>query len=134
MSNISKDNNQFQMGVNTIQQKTNRFWEYYSNFLIRYSWLILILSSVITIGLSICFIFFMQIRQFDQTDFLIQNGPALTNARRIQSIFGNDKDYRVHQQIELYPALDVIIKRKLQSDQNDKNLTNMLTNQIIDEV
>jgi hypothetical protein len=132
MSNISKDNNQYQMDMNT--EKPNRFWEYYSKFLLRFSWLILIISLLLTIGLTICFFCFMQIRQFDQTDFLIQNGPALTNARRIQNIFGNDKDFRVHQQMELYPALDVIIKRKLQTNSNDLNQTNMLNNQIIDEV
>ena len=55
-------------------------------------------------------------------------------SRRIQNIFGNDKDFRVHQQMELYPALDVIIKRKVQRNSYDLNQTNMLNNQIIDEV
>ncbi|CAF3642209.1 unnamed protein product [Rotaria sordida] len=134
MSNISKDNNRFQMSKNSIQEKIDTFWNYYSKFLIRFSWLILILSSLITIGLTICFFNFMQIRPFDETNFFIPNGQALQNIQRIQTIFGNDKNFRVHQQMSLYPAIDIIIKRKLQTNYKNINETNMLTHEIIDEV
>ncbi|CAF1476382.1 unnamed protein product, partial [Rotaria sordida] len=133
MSNISKDNNRFQMSKNSIQEKIDTFWNYYSKFLIRFSWLILILSSLITIGLTICFFNFMQIRPFDETNFFIPNGQALQNIQRIQTIFGNDKNFRVHQQMSLYPAIDIIIKRKLQTNYKNINETNMLTHEIIDE-
>ncbi len=129
MSTITQDNNRFQMGY-----KINQLWDLYSKFLIKFAWLILILSLLLTTGLSICFISLMQIRQFDQTDFLVSNGRALKNIRRIENIFGDDKGFRVHQQMELYPALDVIIKRKLINHHHDLNATNMLNNQIIDEV
>ena len=133
MSNISKDNNQFPSDMNLKQRKTNRFWNFYSKLLIRSTWLILILSSILTIGLTFWFLYFMQIRLFDQTDFFIQNGQALKNVHRIQQTFGNDKYFRVHQQMDLYPALDVIIKRKLQPNENI-NQTNMLNEQVIKEV
>jgi hypothetical protein len=134
MSNISKDNNRFQMGIKSIQQKTNQFWDYYSKFLIRFSWLILFLSLLLTVGLTICFLCFMQIRKFDQTDFIVQNGQALKNIQLIEKVYGSDKGLRVHQQMDLYPALDIIIKRKLSTNHGTINETNMLNNQIIDEV
>jgi len=134
MSNISKDDNRFQMGIKSIQQKTNQFWDYYSKFLIRFSWLILFLSLLLTVGLTICFLCFMQIRKFDQTDFIVQNGQALKNIQRIEKVYGSDKGLRVHQQMDLYPALDIIIKRKLSTNHGTINETNMLNNQIIDEV
>lgn len=134
MSNISKENNRFQMGIKTIEKKTNQFWNWYSKFLIRFSSLILIISLLITIGLSLCFAFLMEIRNFDQTDFLVQNGQALKNIKKIEQAFGNDKNFRVHQQMDLYPALDIIIKRKLLKNHTNINDTNMLNNQIIDEV
>jgi hypothetical protein len=71
----------------------------------------------------------MQVRPFDQNDFLIPNGQAIKNAFRITQLFGNDTELRMHQQLNLYPGLDIIIKRKFNS-----NETNMLTNEIIDEV
>jgi hypothetical protein len=134
MSNISKDNNRFDMSIKSIQQKTNQFWDYYSKFLIRFAWLILIISLLLTVSLTIYFLCFMQIRKFDQTDFLVQNGQALKNIRQIEKVFGSDKGLRVHQQMELYPALDIIIKRKLSTNQGNINETNMLNNDIIDEV
>jgi len=134
MSNISKDNNRFDMSIKSIQEKTNQFWDYYSKFLIRFHWLILILSLLLTVSLTIYFICFMQIRKFDQTDFLVQNGKALKNIQRIEKLFGSDKGLRVHQQMDLYPALDIIIKRKLSTNQENINETNMLNEKIIDEV
>lgn len=71
----------------------------------------------------------MRLSTFDQQDFFLPNGPALENARRIVKLFGNEKYYRVHQQMDLYPALDVIIRRK--SSTND---TNMLNSEVLDEV
>jgi len=133
-NNIIRDNNRVQMGINLIQEKSNQFWDYYSKFLIRFSWIILISSLCVTVGLTICFLCFMQIRQFDQTDFIVRNGRSSRNAELIQKIFGNDKGFRVHQQMDLYPALDVIIKRKLPINHGNINETNMLNNQIIDEV
>ncbi|CAF3528012.1 unnamed protein product [Rotaria sp. Silwood1] len=134
MSNISKDNNRIQMSKNSIQEKINKFWNYYSKFLIRFSWLILILSLCITIGLTICFFYFIQIYQFDETIFFMQNSQAIKNVQRIQTLFGNDKNFRVHQQMSLYPAVDIIIKRKLQTNSEHVNETNMLTNDTINEV
>jgi hypothetical protein len=134
MSNITRDNNRFQLGYKTMERKMNQFWNSYSKFLINFAWLILILSLLLTIGLTICLYYLMQIRQFDQTDFLVSNGQALKNIQRIETIFGNDKGFRVHQQMDLYPALDIIIKRKLFNNHRDFNATNMLNNQIIDEV
>lgn len=122
------------MGIKSIQQKTNQFWDYYSKFLIRFSWLILFLSLLLTVGLTICFLCFMQIRKFDQTDFIVQNGQALKNIQLIEKVYGSDKGLRVHQQMDLYPALDIIIKRKLSTNHGTINETNMLNNQIIDEV
>ena len=126
------------MGINSIEEKSNSIWNrysnIYSNILIRFPWTILIISLFLTIGLTICFLFFMQIRPFDQTDFLLHNGQALKNAQRIKQVFGKDVDLRVHQQMDLYPALDVIIKRKLKINKENISETNMLDNQIIDEV
>ena len=129
MSNITRDNNN-----RSIRQKTNQLWNIYAKFLIRFAWLIFILSILLTVGLTICFLSLMEIHQFDQTDFLVSNGRALKNIRRIKNIFGNDKEYRVHQQMDLYPALDVIIKRKLSTNHGNASERNMLNNQIIDEV
>lgn len=134
MSNISKDNNRFQMGIQSIKKKTNQCWDYYSKFLIHFSWLILLFSLLVTIGLTIYCLYFMEVRKFDQTDFLVQNGPALKNIQEIEKIFGNDKNFRVHQQMDLYPALDIIIKRKIPKNQGTMNETNMLNNEIINEV
>jgi hypothetical protein len=121
------------MGMKTIEEKTNQFWNSYSKFLIRFSWLILIFSLLFTVGLTSYFLCFMQIRHFDQTDFLVQNGQAAKNIQRIEKIFGNDKEFRVHQQMDLYPALDVIIKRKISTNPTI-NETNMLNIPVIDEV
>lgn len=131
---MSKDTKRFQIPYNSIQTKLDRFWTSYSKFTIRFTWLILILSALITIGLSICFLFFVHVRRFDETTFFIQNGRALRNVQRIQKLFGNDKNFRVHQQMNLYPALDIIIRRKLPKDHRNMNETNMLNKEIIDEV
>lgn len=101
----------------------------YSRLLLRFPWLILAVSSILAVGLTICFFLMMQIRPFDQNDFLIPDGPSMTNARYLQQIFGNDTGFRMHQQLTLYPGLDIIIKRKANA-----NETNMLSTEIIDEV
>jgi hypothetical protein len=128
-----KQIDRFQMRVNSIRQQTNSKWKQFSNiyskFLIRFPWSIFAVSSFITIGLTIYFLLFMEIRQFDQNDFIISNGQAMKNARHIKELFGNDKNYRIHQQLNLYSSLDIIIKRKLNTNQ-----TNMLSEKIIDEV
>jgi len=125
--------NRFQMRINSIQQQSNSKWKQFSNiyskFLIHFPWSILSVSSFITIGLTIYFLLFMQIRSFDQNDFLITNGQAMKNAFHIKQIFGNDTELRMHQQLNFYPGLDLIIKRKLNTNQ-----TNMLIKEIIDEV
>ncbi|CAF0971101.1 unnamed protein product [Adineta steineri] len=120
------------MGIISVQEKTNKFWDNYSKFLIRFSWIILILSLIITVGLTICLLCLIQIRPFDQTDFIVRNGRASKNAQLINKVFGSDKDVRTHQQMDLYPALDVIIKRKINHE--NINETNMLNNQIIEEI
>lgn len=121
------------MRVNSIRQLSNSKWkkftDSYSRFLLRFPWLILAVSSLLAVGLTICFFLLIQIRSFDQNDFLISDGPAMTNARYLQEIFGNDTEFRMHQQLNLYPGLDIIIKRK-----TNANKTNMLSMEIIDEV
>jgi len=97
---------------------------------IRFAWLILIVSLILTVSLSISFICLMKIRIFDQTYFLVRNGRAEKNIQQIEHLFGSDKDLRVHQQMDLYPALDIIVRRK----PNTLNDTNMLDTQIINEV
>ncbi len=129
----TKRTNRLQMRINSIRQQSNSRWSQliniYSKFLIRFPWSILAVSSFVTIGLTVCFLLLMQIRSFDQNDFLILNGPALKNAFHLRKIFGNDTELRMHQQLNLYPGLDIIIKRKPNTNQ-----TNMLVNEIIDEV
>jgi hypothetical protein len=111
--------NRFQMRINSVQQQSNSKWKQFSNiyskFLIHFPWSILSVSSFITIGLTIY--------------FLITNGQAMKNAFHIKQIFGNDTELRMHQQLNFYPGLDLIIKRKLNTNQ-----TNMLIKEIIDEV
>jgi hypothetical protein len=128
-----KQTNPFQMRINTIRQQSNSKWKQFSNiyskFLIRFSWSILAVTSFITIGLTIYFLLFMQIRSFDQNDFLVSNSRAMKNAFHIRQIFGNDTELRMHQQLNLYPGLDIIIKRKLNT-----NETNMLSNETLEEV
>lgn len=125
--------NRLEMYVNSLRQKSNLKWKQFSNiysqFLIRFPWKILALSLFLTIGLTIYFLLFMEIRSFDQNDFLLSNSPARKNALKLQQIFGNDMELRIHQQLNLYPALDIIIKRK-----SDTNQTNMLNEDIVDEV
>ena len=122
------------MGTNRIQERSDQFWNGYSKILIRFTVWILSASLVVTVGLTVCFFYFVQIRQFDQTDFIVRNGNAQKNAQRINEIFGNDKDFRAHQQMDLYPALDIIIKRKVSNNSTDMNETNMLNKDIIEEV
>lgn len=131
MSNITRDKVRFPMGYKSLKQKSKQFWISYSKILIRFTWIILIVSILLTIGLTLGFIFGMKIRPFDQTYFLVINGKTSKNIQRIEQLYGHDKDFRVHQQMELYPALDLIIKRKTSSNSND---TNMLNTQVIDEV
>lgn len=125
--------NCFQMRINSLQQQFNSKWKQFSNvyskFLIRFPWSILAVSSFITIGLTIYFLLFMEIRSFDQSDFLLSNSPARKNAFQLKEIFGNDVELRIHQQLNLYPGLDIIIKRKLNTNQ-----TNMLIDEIANEV
>lgn len=134
MSNISKDDNRFQTTDVVMEEKIHSFWDLYSKILIRFSWLICVLSFLITFVLTVVFFCFAKTRAFGETEFFLQDGLALTNAQRIQKIFGNDKNFRVHQQMTLYPALDIIIKRKLQSNNMNINETNMLNETVIDEV
>lgn len=129
----TKRTNYFQMRINSIRQLSNSKWKKFANiyarFLIRCPWSILLVSSLLAIALTICCFLMIQIRPFDQNDFLIPNSPAMTNARYLRQIFGNDTELRMHQQVELYPGLDIIIKRKINA-----NETNMLSTEIIDEV
>lgn len=92
----------------------------------RFTWIILLISCLLTIGLTIGFFFGMTVQPFNQTYFLVKNGKTSKNIQRIEQLYGHDKDFRVHQQMDLYPALDVIIKRK--------DSSNMLNNEVIDEV
>ena len=113
-----------------MRHKRKQLHETYSRFLVRFAWIILISSLMLTMGLTITLVFRMKIRPFDQTNFHVRNGRTWKNIQRIEQLFGNDKEYRVHQQMDLYPALDLIIKRR-SSSSND---TNMLNVQIIDEL
>ncbi|CAF3683305.1 unnamed protein product [Adineta steineri] len=133
-----KQTNRIQMRMDSIRQKTNLQWKQfaniYSRFLIRFSWSILAISSFITIALTVCFLLFMRIRPFDQNDFLMPNGPAMRNAFQLRRIFGNDTELRMHQQLNLNPGLDIIMKRKINTTEKDSNQTNMLSYEIIDEI
>ena len=84
--------------------------------------------------LTVYFFCFMRVRSFDQGDFFLSNSQALRNAQRIRTIFGNDMNQRVHQQVDLYPALDVIIRRKVPAGSDQLNETNMLHHETIHEV
>ncbi|CAF5127755.1 unnamed protein product, partial [Rotaria sp. Silwood1] len=75
----------------------------------------------------------MQIRSFDQNDFIMGKSSTMQNAARLRKIFGNDTELRIHQQLNIYPALDIIIKRKLNTTARNDNLTNMLNEQILEE-
>lgn len=126
---MPKENPRFHAKLNGIQSCIDALWNAYGRFLLRFPWLILLSSALLSIGLSVYFLLFVDVRPFDQVDFFLPNGPAMQNAQRIQKIFGNDKDLRVHQQMDLYPALDVIIRRKPSSPDS-----NMLNIEVIDEV
>ena len=132
MSKMPRDNNRLQAKIIEIQKRIDALWKGYSRFLLRFPWLVLLSSALVCIALTICFFLFVHVRPFDQTDFFLPNGPAMQNAQRLQKIFGNDKDLRVHQQMDLYPALDMIIRRKVSSPEN--NQSNMLDTDVIDEV
>ena len=133
-----KGSNRFTQRLNTIRQRSNSFWKQcsikYSRFLLNYPRIILALSLLITIGLTGYFLTFMRIRSFDQNDFLMSNGESMINARRLRELFGDDTQLRVHQQLNLYPGLDIIIKRKVHTDILHRNQTNMLDDLIIEEV
>ena len=133
-----KENNRFQMRINSMRQKSNSICQQlstgYATFLIHYAWAILAFSSLLAVGLTVYFRLFMHIRSFDQDDFRLPNGPSMQNARRLREIFGNDSELRVHQQLNLYSGLDIIMKRKGNPDEIDTNQTNMLNDDIIQEV
>lgn len=133
-----KRENRFRIRINSIRQRSNSKWKQFSNFyaklLIRFSWSILSLALLLSVGLTVCFFMFMNIRTFDQNDFIMTNGRAMKNAFHIQDIFGNDTDLRMHQQLHLYPGLDIIIKRNLNNTPGTDNDTNMLDNEILQEV
>ncbi|CAF0960618.1 unnamed protein product [Adineta ricciae] len=133
-----KRTNRIRMRMNSLQQRSNGRWKQFANvyakFLLRFPWSILLVSSLITIGLASCCLFFMEIRPFDQTDFLMPHGLAITNALLIRRIFGSDTELRMHQQLNLYPGLDIIMKRRLNTVEGHPNQTNMLRNEILDEV
>lgn len=122
MSNITRDHVRFPI----LRQKSKQFCISYSKILMRFTWIILLISCLLTIGLTIGFFFGMTVQPFNQTYFLVKNGKTSKNIQRIEQLYGHDKDFRVHQQMDLYPALDVIIKRK--------DSSNMLNNEVIDEV
>jgi hypothetical protein len=132
---MNKQSNSLKMKMNGIQTRIDRFGNYFVEILQRCPWLILLTSVVLASGLTVYFVYFLQLRPFDQTDFFIFNGPAMKNAQRLRKIFGNDKYQRVHQQMDLYPALDVIIRRKSSSTSTgNDNDTTMLDMNVINEV
>ena len=118
-----------------LRGKVNAIWKRcsvkYAKFLLRSPWILLAVSSLLTLALTGAFLAFMRVRSFDQTDFLMNDGESLRNARRLRAIFGDDSVLRAHQQLNLYPTLDLIFKRKSGAAGNQ---TNMLDEQILDEV
>ncbi|CAF4365486.1 unnamed protein product, partial [Rotaria sp. Silwood2] len=132
-----KPANRFKTCMNSIRHLSNSKWKQFSNiyskFLIRFSWSIFSLSLLITIGLTVCFFLLMQIRSFDQNDFTLRRSLTMKNAARLRKFFGNDTELRIHQQLNIYPGLDIIVKRKLVTNARSDNLTNMLNEQIMDE-
>ncbi|CAF2625342.1 unnamed protein product [Rotaria sp. Silwood2] len=133
-----KPANRFKTCMNSIRHLSNSKWKQFSNiyskFLIRFSWSIFSLSLLITIGLTVCFFLLMQIRSFDQNDFTLRRSLTMKNAARLRKFFGNDTELRIHQQLNIYPGLDIIVKRKLVTNARSDNLTNMLNEQIMDEM
>ena len=119
--------------MSSDRTRIDRVWNGYWNILLRCPFCFLLISSAISITLM-GFLFDMHVRPFDQIDFFIPTGSAMKNAERIRKIFGNDMDQRVHQQINLYPALDVIIRRKIFNENHSDDDKNMLNEIIVDEV
>lgn len=138
MDSPVKQNNRVQLRIRAIRNCSNLIWKRYANIysklLIRFPWIILTLGLLVTIGLSICCFVLAEIQSFDQNSFVLSKGVTMKNARRIKEIFGNDTESRMHQQLNLYPGLDIIIKRKVDSNETNFNATNMLDEQVIEEV
>lgn len=123
-----KGKNQLEKRFNTIRQRSNSFWKQTSNVYSRFLWnyfqLILPICFILTIGLTSFGFVFGRFRTFDENDFLLRSSESVVNARRLREIFGDDSTLRVHQQLELYPSLDVIIKRKDSSNMLDEKIFN----------
>ncbi|CAF1623202.1 unnamed protein product [Rotaria magnacalcarata] len=138
MDSSMKQTNRCQIRMNSIRQIVNLQWikfaNIYSKFLIRFSWSILSFGLLITAGLTACFFLLVEVRQFDQQDFFMPKGLTMTNAQRIKMLFGNDTELRMHQQLNLYPGLDIIIKRKVNNNETSDNQTNMLDDQTVEEI
>jgi hypothetical protein len=142
MSAIEQDqmsmekSSRLQICLNSTQKKSNTFWKQYSKhyaeLLLAYSRVILVFSLLFAIILTGCSVGLMHMRTIDQTDFFMTNSESVHSAHRLRNIFGNDTEFRVHQQLNLYPGLDIILKRK--STAQHENDTNMLDERIIDEV
>jgi hypothetical protein len=134
MSKLSHENPLSQRKSNACESLNERYSMCYSQLLVRFPYLFLLGSLMLSVALSTCFLSLMRIRPFDQTDFYLPHGKALANSRRLQHLFGSDKNLRVHQQMDLYPALDVIIRRRVNDSSPTKNNSNMLRLEVVNEV
>ena len=130
-----KRTNPFELRLKSMRENVQSVWKLcsvnYGTFLIRSPWILLAVSSLIALALTGCFVVFVRIRSFDQTDFVMADGESMRNARQLKQLFGNDAVFRAHQQLHLYPTLDIIMKRKADGLGDS---TNMLDERILDEV
>ena len=134
----SKRSDQLQIRLKSICQQIDSLWTKfslkYSQILLKYSWIILSVSVIISLTLTGYSIFAIKIRSFNQNDFIIRNSPSVRNAQRLREIFGKDSEFRAHQHVELYPGLDIIIRKRTVSNVSDDSNGNMLKEEIIHEV
>ncbi|CAF0972507.1 unnamed protein product [Didymodactylos carnosus] len=121
--------NRYTIFKEKLNSNLNSYYDYlfdkYAQILSKYAWCILTLSLFITIILTAC-LYWAQLHPVDENVLKVKNSIAEHNAQQILDLFGNDSEYRIHQQVKLYPALDIILKRK--------TTTNGTTNMLVEEV
>lgn len=134
----SKQTNRLQHRMHSTRKCVQEFWravsQRYSKFLIRFSWVILGTSFLISMALIGCFLILFNIRSFDQNNFISAKSEAIQNAQRLKEIFGKDTQLRSHQHLQIYPNVDIIIKRRHHSDPTNEQSNNMLHTTIVNEV
>lgn len=122
------------MMSNNAKTTSDRLWALYCRFLVRFAPYVIFSAILISVGLTTCFFQTVHVSVVDQNDFFLPSGRSIKNAKKLINLFGNDKNFRVHQQLNLYPALDVIVRRKIEGNDNSQNSSNMLNQSVIEEV